>query len=147
MTVQKSILFVCLGNICRSPACEGICKSIVNNSIAVDSAGTSSEHSGGSPDSRSVSVCRKHGISISDQRARKLTKADFSKFTVIAALDPYIFADCKRVQPPGSTAKLVLFNAPKGIDDPYYGGTDGFEVMFGNITSAMRPFLTENGLL
>jgi protein-tyrosine phosphatase len=147
MAVSKSILFVCLGNICRSPACEGICRAIVKGSVLVDSAGTSSEHSGQSPDSRSARVCRAHGVDISGHRAKKLSKADFSKYTVVAALDSWIYRDCQRVQPAGSSAKLVMFNPPNGVDDPYYGDMDGFESMFTNIDAAMKPFLTEHGLL
>jgi protein-tyrosine phosphatase len=147
MASRKSILFVCLGNICRSPACEGICKSVVGGSILVDSAGTGGWHTGSPHDSRSIKACRDRGIDISQQRARQLTSADFTKFTVIAALDHDILRSCQLRQPSGSTAKIVLFNEPDGIDDPYYGEDKGFAVMFDNIFNALRPFLTAQGLL
>jgi protein-tyrosine phosphatase len=147
MSARKSLLFVCLGNICRSPACEGICKSVVGGSILVDSAGTGSWHVGSSPDQRSIKACRDHGVDISQQRARQVTRADFNKFTVIAALDHEILSECESMQPSGSTAKVVLFNAPIGIDDPYYGDAKGFEIMFENISKALKPFLTAQGLL
>ena len=146
MTQKKSVLFVCLGNICRSPACEGICRSLVGDSLIIDSAATSSFHVGQSPDSRSQKVCRENGVDISKQRARQIERSDFQKFDVIAALDPSILADIKSMQPPNSKAKVVLFNPPNGVDDPYYT-TNGFPTMFANISKEMKPFLTEHGLI
>ena len=147
MSSQKSVLFVCLGNICRSPACEGICRSIVNDSVLVDSAGSCGYHSGQSPDDRSQKVCKQNGIDISRQRARQITRGDWTKFTVIAALDQSVYDTLKSMRPENATAKLVLFNGPKGIDDPYYGGQDGFKKMFNEIKAAMTPFLKSNGLI
>ena len=91
---KYKVLFVCLGNICRSPACEGICRSIVGDRVCVDSAGTCSFHVGQSPDSRSQRACKDNGIDISHQRARQVTKADWTKFDVIAALDDSVHHDC-----------------------------------------------------
>ena len=147
MSLQKSILFVCLGNICRSPACEGICKSIVKDKLFVDSAGTCGYHVGESPDDRSQAVCANHGVNISGQRARQISHNDWSKFDVIAALDQSVFSDLNSMKPKGAKAKLVLFNEPNGVGDPYYGGMAGFEKMYESIYSAMTPFLKQHGLI
>ncbi|KAH0785289.1 low molecular weight phosphotyrosine protein phosphatase [Histomonas meleagridis] len=147
MSMQKSVLFVCLGNICRSPACEGICRSIVNGSIKVDSAGTCSFHVGQSPDSRSENVCKKNGVDISHQRARQIKNSDWDTFDVIAALDQSVYQTLEYQKPKNAKASLVLFNPPEGIDDPYYGGDNGFQIMFDNIKAAMPGFLKDNGLI
>jgi protein-tyrosine phosphatase len=144
---KKSILFVCLGNICRSPACEGICRNVSRGSLRVDSAGTCGFHIGESPDRRSQRVCKDNGVDIGKQRARQISPADWTTFTVIAALDASVFDDLQAQRPENATAKLVLFNAPDGIDDPYYGGVDGFRAMFQTISATMHPFLRQHGLI
>ena len=141
MLKQPSVLFVCLGNICRSPACEGICRSMYGGSLHVDSCGTSGWHVGQTPDERSVKVCKKNGVDISSHRARKFTKKDWNDFDVIAALDDSVYRDLERIKPSNCRGKLYLFNEPNGIDDPYYGGQDGFDVMFREIKSAMPKFI------
>ena len=145
MSSGKSVLFVCLGNICRSPACEGICRK--NFQITVDSAGTCGFHSGQSPDTRSQKVCKENGVNIGTHRARQVTRNDWTKFTVLAALDQSVYDTLKGQRPSNATAKLALFNAPKGIDDPYYGGQDGFNRMYKEIEAAMPEFLRSNGLI
>ena len=143
--LEKSVLFVCLGNICRSPAAEGICRAL-NKNITVDSCATGGWHTGQSPDSRSQKACKKHGVDISSHRARTIKKADWSRFTVIAALDNELYSELQYMKPKDAKAKLVLFNAPNGIDDPYYGGPEGFDRMYDLISSVMPKFLEENGL-
>jgi protein-tyrosine phosphatase len=144
---SKSVLFVCLGNICRSPACEGICKSITKGSVQVESAGTYGYHIGESPDDRSQQACRENGVDISSHRGRKISQDDWTKFKVIAALDDSVLSDLKHCRPSNATAKLVLFNAPAGVDDPYYGNLEGFRKMYQLISKIMPSFLTEHGLL
>ena len=146
MTEMKSILFVCLGNICRSPAAEGICKNIAKNLIC-DSAGTGAWHVGESPDSRSQKVCLKNGIDISNHKGRQIQKNDWKKYNVIAALDPDIFSNLQRSKPSDAISKLVLFNFPDGIEDPYYGGQSGFDTMFEQLSNLMPKFLKDNDLL
>lgn len=143
---KKSVLFVCLGNICRSPACEGICKNLVGDALIVDSAATSTYHIGQSPDNRSQKVCKQNGIDISNQRARQIKQSDFEKFDVIAALDQSILEDIRSIQPKNCHAKVVLFNPPNGVEDPYYM-RDGFPAMFSSISKEMKPFLTQYGLI
>jgi protein-tyrosine phosphatase len=144
---KPSVLFVCLGNICRSPACEGICRSVTNGAVLVESAGSIGYHAGESPDSRSQRVCSENGIDISGQHARQISEADWTRFSVIAALDASVLSNLQRMRPPNATAQLVLFNAPDGVPDPYYGGMDGFRSMFQSISAAMQPFLSQYGLI
>ena len=147
MAEKKSILFVCLGNICRSPTCEGICRVVAKDEILVESASTSSYHRNECPDERSQDICMKHGIDISGHRARSLRSDDWQRFDVIAALDENVFQILQGARPADAKAKLVLFNPPNGIADPYYGGRSGFKKMFNQIAEAMMPFLVEHGLM
>lgn len=142
----QSVLFVCLGNICRSPACQGICEMLVGDSIKVDSAAISFHHRNESPDERTQDICMKHNIDVSSHRSRQIRRDDWMLFDVIAALDKNNFDALKQMQPSDSKAKLVLFSPPDGIHDPYFGGRTGFAKMFDEIYNGMIPFLTENGL-
>jgi len=147
MTQKKSVLFVCLGNICRSPACEGICQLVAKDQIYVASAGTSRWHRNECPDDRSQEICMKHGIDISGHRARQIRADDWKLFDVISALDQTVYETLMSMRPEGAKAKVVLFNPPKGIADPYYGGRTGFQKMFDQIYDAMLQFLQENQLI
>ena len=144
---KKSVLFVCLGNICRSPTCEGICRLISNGEVDAQSASTSSWHRNECPDERSQEICQKHGIDISGHRARAIRNDDWEYFDVIAALDQKVLETLSGMRPQNSTAKLLLFNAPDGVGDPYYGGRTGFQKMFQQIYNAMGDFLKDNGLV
>lgn len=136
------VLFVCLGNICRSPLAEGVFKYKVeqenlSEKIFVDSAGTSGWHIGESPDARSIEVAEQNGISL-DSFGRAAVSEDFEEFDYILAMDSNNYADLKSL--PGSSkpeaAKLYLMrdfdDIGKGQDvpDPYYGGDDGFQYVF-----------------
>jgi protein-tyrosine phosphatase len=147
MDEKRSVLFVCLGNICRSPACEGICRKVCGDAIVVDSASTSVVHVNESPDERAVDVCSKHGIDIREHRARQMTAFDWTRFDVIAALDENVLGILARSTPSETKAQVVLFNAPDGIADPYYGGRLGFKRMFDQIDQTMKAFLAECGLI
>ena len=148
MPRSKSILFVCLGNICRSPACEGICKLISDGEVEAHSASTSSWHRNECPDERSQEICQKHGIDISGHRARPIRNDDWEYFDVIAALDPNVYKVLESMKPSDDVkAKLVLFNSPNGVADPYYGGRLGFQKMFTQIYNTMGQFLIENKLV
>lgn len=142
---QRSVLFVCLGNICRSPAAEGICRHMAKH-LHCDSAATGSWHVGSSPDPRSQKSCRDHGIDISTHRARVIRNDDWNKFTVIVAMNGDIYAELKRKMPKNCSAKLALFNDPDGIGDPYYGDQSGFDDMYNLISSRMPSFLKMHGL-
>jgi protein-tyrosine phosphatase len=125
---MQSVLFVCLGNICRSPLAEGVAKAKVEDmglDIVVDSAGTGDWHLGEPPCANSIKVAKMHGIDISSLRARKVTKEDFDKFGLIVALDDSNMANLKKMGAV-NLVKLGDFGY-EGADvpDPYF--FDGFE--------------------
>jgi len=136
------ILFVCLGNICRSPLAEGVFRHLVteqglSHAFHVDSAGTGGWHSGEPPDPRSVQIAEKHGIRLTG-RARKVTSSDFSEFDLIVAMDQDNLRSLRRRhEREKGRARLTLLREfdpdPDGsleVPDPYYGGPDGFEEVF-----------------
>lgn len=131
MTIR--ILFVCLGNICRSPTAEGIArKKLTGLPFEFDSAGTGPWHIGEAPDPRSQQAAAEHGYDLSEQRARQIRPGDFHLFDHIIAMDRSNLEHLKAMQPSGSAARLHLMldlsEKHKGQDvpDPYYGN-DGFD--------------------
>lgn len=138
----KSILFVCLGNICRSPLAEGIAREVAKKrglEIRVDSAGTSGWHIDEAPDSRSVAVAKKYGIDISELKGRKVNAYSDSEFDLIVAMDGQNYRDLERFN---FGDKLVLMGDfglnGRDIPDPYYGGSDGFENVYKMLESAIN---------
>ena len=128
---------VCLGNICRSPLAEGILKSKVSENIFVDSAGTAAYHVGELPDKRSISVAKKYGIDLTNQRARKFTVKDFDAFDLIYAMDESNYQNIlslSRNNEDEQKVQLILneidTNSNQDVPDPYYGGNDGFENVY-----------------
>ncbi|MDD6055065.1 MAG: low molecular weight phosphotyrosine protein phosphatase [Helicobacteraceae bacterium] len=139
---MKSILFVCLGNICRSPLAEGIAREVAKKrglEIRVDSAGTSGWHIDEAPDSRSVAVAKKYGIDISELKGRKVNAYSDSEFDLIVAMDGQNYRDLERFN---FGDKLVLMGDfglnGRDIPDPYYGGSDGFENVYKMLESAIN---------
>lgn len=141
----SALLFVCLGNICRSPLAEGAMRSAAAEAgldVEVDSAGTGAWHIGNPPDPRSVATARRHGIDISGQRARKVSVEDFYRFDHIFALDGQNLRDLERLAPPDATAQLgLLLDALPGregqaVSDPYYGEDAGFETTWADVSAA-----------
>ena len=134
---MTKVLMVCLGNICRSPLAESILQSKLPKNFIVDSAGTGGWHAGESPDKRSIEVAKKNGLDISNQRARKFTKKDFSEFDLIYVMDNSNLKDILKLAP-NETAKqkvhLILNeiypNENRDVPDPYYGLNDGFEKVY-----------------
>ncbi|MDH4944589.1 low molecular weight protein-tyrosine-phosphatase [Sulfurimonas sp. C5] len=131
---MNSIIFVCLGNICRSPLAEGIAKKIAeekNLNINIDSAGTGDWHLGEAPCNNSIKVAKQNGIDISTFRARKVTKEDFEQFDLVVALDDSNYSDLQRM---GATnlVKLGEFGYDGAdVPDPYFfNGFDGFLEVF-----------------
>jgi protein-tyrosine phosphatase len=131
---MQSVLFVCLGNICRSPLAEGIAREKAKNmalNVVVDSAGTGDWHLGEPPCANSIKVAKMHGIDISLLRARKVTKEDFDKFELIIALDDSNMQNLKKMG-----AKNLFKLGDFGYDgadvpDPYFfDGFDGFIEVF-----------------
>ncbi|MEP4031421.1 low molecular weight protein-tyrosine-phosphatase [Roseibium polysiphoniae] len=140
---MTSILFVCLGNICRSPLAEGIFRHTLKEAgqlegFQFDSAGTGAWHEANPPDPRSIEVAARYGIDISGQRARQVRQQDFSDFDLILAMDKSNLSKLRQIAPTDATAHLRLFlDAPEQeVPDPYYGGDQGFEAVFHMLRSA-----------
>ncbi|KAJ5692405.1 Protein-tyrosine phosphatase low molecular weight mammalian [Penicillium macrosclerotiorum] len=184
-----SVLFVCLGNICRSPMAEGVFRNVAEGNPTIgeiDSAGTGAYHSGEGPDSRTMSTLRKHGITNYDHAARKVTKDDFLKFDYLLAMDKYnlrdlldlresVITSLNRKAGPKSAAKntraaseaaigahgsdtnvaeVRLFGdygkegklhdrvgGGEVVQDPYYGGANGFEEVYQQVVRFSQGFL------
>jgi protein-tyrosine phosphatase len=143
-----SVLFVCLGNICRSPLAEGVFRSVLaaegkGDGILVDSAGTNGYHTGESPDERSTAVASRHGIDISAQRCRQLTANDFTRFDLIVGMDRENVATVKARRPSSATAEVGMFyelalGDAIQIPDPYYGTSVAFERVYRMILAASK---------
>lgn len=129
---------VCLGNICRSPLAQGILESkLPRDKFFIDSAGTSNYHLGSNPDIRSINVAKKHGIDISKQICRQLTKKDLDDFDIIYAMDKNNLKDINiLVQNPNQHKKIKLIlseintSKQEDIPDPYLGNNEDFEQVF-----------------
>ena len=146
---SPSILFVCLGNICRSPTAEGVFKHKAEQhgfEVEVDSAGTGGYHNGAAPDKRSQQVARNRGYDLSDLKCRKVNDADYEKFDYIIAMDNANVSDLKRKCPEDFQHKISLFLSHTKaqydeVPDPYYGGGKGFELVLDLIESAADGLL------
>ena len=133
-----SVLFVCMGNICRSPTVEGLFRNYAAREwpeamIDVDSAGTHAYHVGQPPDSRAQQAAARRGVDLSALRARRISGADFERFDLVLAMDPLNVAVMEEICPVEfrSRLRLLLEFAPnverEDVPDPYYGGSKGFE--------------------
>ena len=149
---EPAFLFVCLGNICRSPLAEAAFRAAAEDagiSVIADSAGTGGWHSGEKPDRRSIAAAAKHGIDITGQRARQVEPADFARFDHIRALDPQNLADLRRIAPANGRARLrLLLDAVPGwegraVDDPYYGGPEDFDRTWDEVRAAADRLVAE----
>ncbi|MCV6545778.1 MAG: low molecular weight phosphotyrosine protein phosphatase [Cohaesibacter sp.] len=150
-----SILFVCLGNICRSPLAEGVMRHFVQQAgldqrFMLDSAGTGAWHVGNQADCRSIAVGGEHGVDLSDLRARQVEREDFYRFDLILAMDASNLADLNAMQPSDGTANLALYRSycndgQKDVPDPYYGGDQGFEAVYQMIERASQVLLAKHG--
>jgi len=149
-----SVLFVCMGNICRSPTAHGVFLDMVQNEnlhdiITVDSAGTHAYHVAEPPDVRAQEAALKRKVDLSPIRARKAVKEDFEKFDYILAMDNSNFSSLLSLAPTGYEDKLKLFldYAPdlnvSEVPDPYYGGRNGFERVLDLIEEASAGLLND----
>jgi protein-tyrosine phosphatase len=133
------ILFVCLGNICRSPTVEGVARELAAREaphlqLQFDSAGTAGYHAGDAPDARSQRHALARGYDISRLRARQLTADDFRRFDLLLAMDEENLAGMRALAPHGHAERARLFlsyssGASHSVPDPYYGGPEGFETV------------------
>ncbi|WP_120715764.1 low molecular weight protein-tyrosine-phosphatase [Tsuneonella amylolytica] len=147
MSRKPAILFVCLGNICRSPLAEAAMRAEAERAgldIEIDSAGTSDWHVGKPPDPRSVEVARAWGVDIAHSRARQVCEDDFRRFTHIYAMDDQNLADLRAIAPADATAETsLILDTIRGregasVSDPYYDGEDQFEFTWQDVTTAAR---------
>lgn len=137
-TVIIRVLFVCLGNICRSPTAEGVVRDVAARQfsdlgVQVDSAGTANYHVGEPPDRRTVAAARRRGYDLAAHRARQVVARDFEEFDYILAMDSANLAELRRLAPIQSRARCGLFLeftpecGSEEVPDPYYGGVEDFE--------------------
>jgi protein-tyrosine phosphatase len=148
------ILFVCMGNICRSPSAEGVMRKLVDDAglqhmIDIDSAGTHEYHAGAPPDARSQAAAQVRGYDLSDLRARQVCAADFTEFDLLLAMDRNNLSLLQAQCPPHLQGKLHLMmqyahKAPLSeVPDPYYQGTQGFERVLDYLEDACSGLLRE----
>jgi protein-tyrosine phosphatase len=147
-----SVLFVCTGNICRSPTAEGVFRRLVadagmSGAILTDSAGTHDYHVGEPPDSRAQNAAADRGYDLSGLRARKVERADFERFDLIVAMDHGHLAILARMAGPAKAHKLKLMMSyasafeEQDVPDPYYGGPQDFEQVLDMLEDAARGLL------
>ena len=147
------VLFVCMGNICRSPTAEGVFRHRLQQAgllerVTVDSAGTGDWHVGKAPDSRSSQAALRRGYDLSSLRARQVVAGDFGRFDLILAMDHDNHTRLQALRPTAQGAELDLLLrryqlALDEVPDPYYGGADGFEQVLDLIEQASDALLAE----
>jgi low molecular weight protein-tyrosine phosphatase len=148
------VLFVCMGNICRSPTAQGVFEMLVAEAalaehIQVDSAGTHAYHIGEPPDARATEAALRRGVNLSSQKARRVMPADFVEFDYVLAMDRSNYEDLSAQCDPADLSKLRLFleYAPDlrvhDVPDPYYGGATGFDRVLDLIEAAAQGLLAE----
>ena len=146
------VLFVCLGNICRSPSAQGVLEQQLRQRdwqslLRVDSCGTADFHSGRPPDSRAVATAKRKGYDISAQRARQIEPADYHRYQYLLAMDRMNLLNLQAWAPrdfDGEIALLMNYDKRRGatqVDDPYYGGAEQFDRMFTILERVIPQFL------
>ena len=151
---QVKVLFVCMGNICRSPTAEGVFKRHVAQAgleahVLSDSAGTHDYHVGDPPDPRAQRAAAGRGYDLSALRGRQVSRSDFAEFDYVLAMDEANLLALTRLCPPPHAHKLKLFmefgpdSNPREVPDPYYGGAQGFERVLDLVEHASRGLLAQ----
>jgi protein-tyrosine phosphatase len=149
---KPAILFLCLGNICRSPLAEGAARAAFAKAgidATLDSAGTGDWHVGHPPDHRAQAEARRRGTDISGLRARQLSPGDFTRFDLILAADETNLRDACAIRPLGATADLKLMldllpgRSGEGVTDPYYGEDDGFAATWDDVAAVAAALVAE----
>jgi protein-tyrosine phosphatase len=146
------VLFVCMGNICRSPTAEGVFRHLVKqqgmtDAILIDSAGTHDYHIGDAPDARSQAAAAKRGYDLGGLRARQVTREDFSTFDYVLAMDTHNHGLLLQQCPAEHRHRVRLFlefadgDVPQEVPDPYYGGAKGFELVLDLVENAAQGLL------
>lgn len=148
------VLFVCMGNICRSPTAHGVFRNLVQQeglagAVEIESAGTHAYHVGNPPDRRAQSTATTRGIDMSDLRARQVGEADFERYDYIIAMDQENYISLSQQCPDEYVNRIYMMMdfAPemrtREVPDPYYGGAQGFERVFDLVDAASRGLLME----
>ena len=147
------VLFVCTGNICRSPTAEGVFRAFAEKAslpVAVDSAATHDYHVGEPPDGRATAHARRRGYDLSELRARQVAPGDFREFDLLIAMDRGHLQFLQQMSPPEHRHKVRLFlefagQADADVPDPYYGAAEGFEQVLDLVEAASRGLLEDIG--
>ena len=140
------VLFVCTGNICRSPTAEGVLRRLAELerlNVHVESRGTHDYHVGEPPDERAQEHAKRRGYDLSAQRARHISRRDFEEFDLVLAMDRGHLRILQRLCPPQHAGKVRLFLQEKDVPDPYYGGPEGFEQVLDLVEAACRSLLPQ----
>lgn len=149
------ILFVCTGNICRSPTAEGVFRQLVSDAglshvIETDGCGIHSWHSGEAPDKRSTAKAAERGYDLSSLRARQIRKSDYKEFDLLMAMDHGHYDHMIEEAPSELRSRIHMFLRPVEkkfeqieVPDPYYGGADGFEIVLDMIEAASHAWIEE----
>jgi protein-tyrosine phosphatase len=151
---QLSVLFVCMGNICRSPTAEGVFRRLVEgaglgHAVRIDSAGTHGYHVGAAPDKRAQAAARGRGYDLARLVGRQVSQRDFEEFDYILAMDRDNLANLEQLCPPEQSHKLMLFLSYSAdypgheVPDPYYGGPQGFDRVLDMVEDAARGLLAD----
>ena len=146
MKQKRSLLFVCTGNICRSPTAEAVLRHLAAEAgieLHVESAGIGDWHVGSAPDERAQHHAKRRGYDLSALRARQVTPQDFAKFDLILAMDRGHLRALERMAPPEHRGKVRLFAPERDVPDPYYGGAHDFERVLDLVEAQCRELLAE----
>lgn len=154
MSLRPAILFVCLGNICRSPMAEGAMRVAAEQAgleLTIDSAGTGDWHVGNPPDPRAIAEASANGVDIAHLRARQVTREDFMRFTHVLALDDQNLRNLEALAPEDASAELALLldmvpgREGEPVADPYFGGAEGFAETWADVSAAARALVERLG--
>ena len=142
----RSVLFVCTGNICRSPTAEGVLRGLAERErlqVRVESRATHDYHVGEAPDERAQQHALRRGYDLRAQRAKQVARRDFDEFDLIVAMDRGHLRMLERLALPEQRRKLRLLLPGRDVPDPYYGGADGFEEVLDLVEAACRSLVQE----
>lgn len=148
---MKRVLFICTGNICRSPTAEGVFRHFADAAgvkVEAESAATHSYHIGEPPDPRTIAAAAKRGFDLKPLRARRIKREDFDQFDLILAMDSEHLAHLEAMRPKDARAAVKLFleyhpELKGDVPDPYYGGPEGFDHVLDLVEAASRGLLED----